>query len=71
MLGMDMLIKSLGLDPEEIKNSIGNIARLVAEGEARLRRIEAQNEWIISKLGGYDERARLSDQQTAHDRKPN
>ena len=40
MLGMEMMLKSLGLNPEEIKKSIGEFGQVVIDMKEQLDRIE-------------------------------
>lgn len=50
MFGAEMLLKSLGLDPEEIKNSIAQFGAMVVAIKESLDRIEAKQDEILSRL---------------------
>lgn len=41
MLGMDMMLKSMGIDPEDIKKQVEQFSQLVIELKAQMDRIEA------------------------------
>lgn len=42
MLGMEMMLKSLGLDPEEIQNGIKEFGQVIVDMKAQLDRIEGK-----------------------------
>lgn len=49
-LGVEMMLKSLGLDPDEIKKSVAGIAQIMADLRDGQARIEAQNARILELL---------------------
>lgn len=40
MLGLDMMLKSMGIDPEEVKKSVTEFGQVVLDIKAQLDRIE-------------------------------
>ena len=56
MSGMDMLLKSFGLDPEEIKKNVGQFGQLVVAIEARQSRLELKLNRLLEHHGvAYDD----------------
>lgn len=47
MMGMEMMMKSLGLDPEEIKKTIGDFGQVVIELKSQMDRIETKLNAVI------------------------
>lgn len=54
MMGLDMMLKSLGLNPEDIKKQAGQIGQFVADLNATAHRIEIQNRAIMAHFGIAD-----------------
>lgn len=50
MFGVDMMFKSLGIDPDEFKNTVSNAFKKMADLEAQLNRIENTQLFLIKKL---------------------
>lgn len=57
-LGVEMLVKSLGLDPEEIKKSIAGIGQIMADLKTGLDKIQAQNAEILDRLAKMEKGAK-------------
>ena len=49
--GMDMMLKAMGLDPEEMKKSIEGFGALVIDVNERLERIERNQRAIMLDMG--------------------
>lgn len=51
MLGMEMMLKSLGLDPEEIRKGITEFGQVIVDMKSQLDRIESKlNALLAEKL---------------------
>lgn len=50
MAGIDMLMKSMGMDPAEIKKSIGEFGQLVVTFNQKLDEVQKQNNEILEIL---------------------
>jgi hypothetical protein len=63
-MGMDLLIKSLGIDPAVIAESAQNFQAMIAQVASDLAEIKAQNAEILARLPPVDSKPRL---QIVHD----
>lgn len=50
MFGAEMMLKAMGIEPEEIKNSIAQFGAVVLSIKESLDRIEARQEEILARL---------------------
>lgn len=50
MRGMEMLLKSFGIDPDEIKKTAGQMGNLAIDFKTQLDRIERKVDLILSIL---------------------
>lgn len=49
-LGVEMMLKSLGLDPEEVKKSIAGIGQIMADLKTGIDKVQVQNAEILARL---------------------
>lgn len=49
-LGMDMMLRSFGLDPEQINKAIANVGQIAIEANDRLKAIQATQTEILKLL---------------------
>ena len=47
--GMEIMLKSFGLDPEKIKAEFGSLGAAVREVEATMKRIEAKLDLVLAE----------------------
>lgn len=51
MLGLEMMLTSMGLDPEEIKSYVEKFGTIIIAAKEQLDRIERNQVLIMEKLG--------------------
>lgn len=49
MLGMEMMLKSLGLDPEEIRKGITEFGQVIVDMKSQLDRIESKLNAVLAE----------------------
>lgn len=49
MLGMDMMLKNMGFDPEEIRKTITGLGQLLADMHDRLQRVENKLDAVLNE----------------------
>lgn len=52
MGGLEIMLKSMGLDPVEIKKNVAGFGQIIVSIDARLQRIEAQQNEIVELAKG-------------------
>lgn len=65
--GMEMMLRALGLNPDEMKKSLGGIGNLVQSIDARLGRLEQNQRAIMAHLGVTDDGQRTESDRSAVD----